>query len=100
MQQLPPILPISDLRVHTKEILKQASQQPVVITQNGRPSAVLISYQTYNDMLAQLLELADYRREERAMWSALSEESLQRVWDNPQDAAHDEWRDLYGVSTR
>jgi prevent-host-death family protein len=94
MQQIPPILPISDLRVQAKEILKQANQQPVVITQHGRPSAVLISYQTYNEMVAQLLQLATYRQKERMVWSALSEEALQRVWDNPQDAAYDDWKVL------
>jgi prevent-host-death family protein len=100
MQQIPPILPISDLRVQAKEILKQARKQPVVITQNGRPSAVLISYEEYNEMVAQLMQLAAYRQEERTIWSSLSEESLQRVWDNPQDAAYDEWRTLYDVPTR
>jgi prevent-host-death family protein len=49
MQPIPPILPVSALRMQAKEILKQASQQPVVITQNGRPSAVLISYERYNE---------------------------------------------------
>jgi prevent-host-death family protein len=100
MNPMPPILPVSDLRVQAKEILKQAKKQPVVITQNGRPSAVLISYESYNEMVAQIMQLAAYRQEERATWSALSEESLQRIWDNPQDAAYDEWRTLYGVSAR
>lgn len=100
MQQIPPILPISDLRVQAKEILKQARKQPIVITQNGRPSAVLISYQEYNEMVMQLTQLAAYRQEERIFWSSLSEESLQRVWDNPQDAAYDDWRTLYDAPTR
>jgi hypothetical protein len=38
-------------------------------------------------MVSQLTQLAFYRQEERAIWSALSEEALQRIWDNPQDAA-------------
>jgi prevent-host-death family protein len=100
MQQIPPILPISDLRAQTKEILQQASEQPIVITQNGRPSAVLISYQAYNEMVAQVMQLASYLQEERTLWSLLSEESLQRIWDNPQDAAYDDWRTLYGVPAR
>lgn len=100
MQQIPPILPVSDLRVQAKEILKQVRKQPVVITQNGRPSAVLISYEEYNEMVAQLMQLATYRQEERTIWSSLSEESLQRIWDNPHDAAYDDWRTLYGVPAR
>jgi hypothetical protein len=37
---------------------------------------------------------------ERQGWSSLSEQSLQRVWDNESDASYDNWRDLYGVPTR
>jgi predicted transcriptional regulator len=33
-------------------------------------------------------------------WSALSEESLGRIWDNDQDAAYDNWQELYGSSAR
>jgi prevent-host-death family protein len=77
MQLMPPILPVSDLRVQAKEILKQARKQPVVITQNGRPSAVPISFEEYNKMVAELTQLATYRQEERTIWSSLSKESLQ-----------------------
>jgi hypothetical protein len=37
---------------------------------------------------------------ERQGWSSLSEQSLQRVWDNENDASYDNWRDLYGVPAR
>ena len=37
---------------------------------------------------------------ERQGWSFLSEPSLQRIWDNEQDAVYDNWRELYDVSTR
>jgi hypothetical protein len=33
-------------------------------------------------------------------WSFLSEGSLQRIWDNEEDAAYDNWRELYGVPAR
>ena len=39
-------------------------------------------------------------RSERQGWSALSEPSLQRIWDNEQDAAYDNWRELYDVPAR
>lgn len=29
--------------------------------------------------------------------AALSEETFARTWDNPQDAAYDRWREIYGV---
>ena len=98
LQTIPPILPVSDLRSHAKEILTQVSEQPVVITQNGRPSAVMLSYQAYNKMIQQLAQLESYQQTDRQIWSQLSKESLQRVWDNPQDAVYDDWKTLYAVS--
>jgi len=32
-------------------------------------------------------------------WTFLSEEALQKVWDNEADAAYDNWRELYDVPT-
>lgn len=46
-----------------------------------------------------LTELFDERAEQRG-WSFLSEVSLQRIWDNEEDAIYDNWRELYGVPTR
>ncbi len=51
------------------------------------------------DILFNLTELFD-ERAERQGWSFLSEASLQRIWDNEEDAIYDNWRELYGVSTR
>jgi hypothetical protein len=51
------------------------------------------------DILFSLTELFD-ERAERQGWSFLSEASLQRIWDNEEDAIYDNWRDLYGVPTR
>lgn len=48
------------------------------------------------DILFSLTELLD-REAERRGWSFLSENSLQRVWDNDEDAQYDNWRELYGV---
>lgn len=36
----------------------------------------------------------------REDWPTLSEESLARVWENKQDGAYDNWRELYGVPAR
>lgn len=49
MSSLPAIIPISDLRRDTAGIIKRvtASDEPVVITQRGRASAVLVSADTY-----------------------------------------------------
>lgn len=48
------------------------------------------------DILFSLTALLD-ERAERQGWSFLSESPLQRVWDNEQDAAYDNWRELYDV---
>ena len=35
---------------------------------------------------------------DRQSWYRLSEPSAMRVWDNDQDAAYDDWRNLYGIA--
>lgn len=49
MSSLPVIIPISDLRQDTAGVIKRvaASDEPVIITQRGRASAVLVSTETY-----------------------------------------------------
>jgi prevent-host-death family protein len=100
MQRIMPILPITDLRNQAKEVLSQAQHEPVVITQNGRPSAVLINYALYNQLVERIQKLEAERQAERAEWSRMSEAALMRVWDNPLDAVYDDWRALYGTQTR
>jgi hypothetical protein len=52
------------------------------------------------DILFSLTELLDDESERRG-WSFLSEAALQqRVWDNSEDAAYDNWRTLYDVPAR
>jgi hypothetical protein len=51
------------------------------------------------DILFSLTDLQDDQSERRG-WSFLSENALQRVWDNEEDAAYDNWRELYGVPAR
>lgn len=51
------------------------------------------------DILFKLTELFDERAERRG-WSFLSQASLQRVWDNEEDATYDNWKELYGVPAR
>jgi predicted transcriptional regulator len=51
------------------------------------------------DILFSLTDLLD-QQAEREGWSFLSEGTLQRVWDNEEDARYDSWRELYGLSAR
>ena len=51
------------------------------------------------DILFSLTDLFDASVEQQG-WSTLSEASLQRVWNNDQDAVYDNWRESYGVPPR
>ena len=55
------IVPISGLRRKTAHLLQRAgeSDEPVYITQHGRPKAVLLGYQAYERLMGQLEDLAD-----------------------------------------
>jgi hypothetical protein len=45
------------------------------------------------DILFSLTDLLDDRSEQQG-WSFLSENALRRMWDNEEDAAYDNWRDV------
>jgi prevent-host-death family protein len=46
------VLPLGDFKTHASRVLRQLkdSQRPVVITQNGRPAAVLITPEEFDRM--------------------------------------------------
>jgi hypothetical protein len=47
-----------------------------------------------------LFDLSESEDAERRAWSAMSLNSLARVWNNDADAVYDNWRELYGVPER
>ena len=51
MAKVPEIVPISDLRQDAAAVLKRVrnSREPVVITQRGRASAVMLSVDAYEE---------------------------------------------------
>ena len=55
------ILPISDLRRQTSKIVRTVREggDVVYVTQHGRPAIVLVGYEEYEALLAQLEELSD-----------------------------------------
>jgi prevent-host-death family protein len=65
-----PILPISDLRTRARELLTRIKEEPVVITQRGRPQAVVVSYESYNEMVEALEEARDALIIDRALATA------------------------------
>jgi len=55
------IVPISDLQTQAKSIVGSVkdSGDPVVITQRGRPAALLVNYEVYEGMVATLEAMSD-----------------------------------------
>jgi prevent-host-death family protein len=54
------IVPISDLQTRAKKIVESVkhTRDPVVITQRGRPAALLVNYEDYEGMVATLDEMS------------------------------------------
>lgn len=54
------IIPISDLQSHTKEIVESVKKTgaPVIITQRGRPAALVVNYEKYEGLLHTLDEMS------------------------------------------
>jgi prevent-host-death family protein len=59
MNAIPKILPFSDLRVRQSEVLDMLSDEPIVLAQRGRPAAVLVSVEAWNDLIERLEEAED-----------------------------------------
>ena len=55
------IMPVSDLRRKTRDVIEAAQSEDhvVYITQHGRPAIVLMDYQRYETLMAQLEDLSD-----------------------------------------
>jgi prevent-host-death family protein len=54
------ILPVSDLRSNATNYLEQVKEQPFIITQRGRPRAVLVDYERYGQMAGRVEDTAVY----------------------------------------
>jgi len=54
------IIPISELQSQAKRIIEGVKQtrDPVIITQRGRPAALLVNYEDYEGMIAMLEEMS------------------------------------------
>ena len=54
LRHMDKIIPISDLQTKAKQYIDQVkeTEEPVVITQRGRAAAVLVSYETYEGLMA------------------------------------------------
>lgn len=54
------IIPISELQSQAKKIVERVknTRDPVIITQRGRPAALVVNYEDYEGMVATLEELS------------------------------------------
>jgi antitoxin YefM len=54
------IIPISELQSQAKKIIESVkkTRDPVIITQRGRPAALLVNYEDYEGMTATLEEMS------------------------------------------
>ncbi|MEE9612188.1 MAG: type II toxin-antitoxin system Phd/YefM family antitoxin [Desulfatiglandales bacterium] len=61
------IIPISELQSQAKRIIEGVKQtrDPVIITQRGRPAALLVNYEDYEGMVATLEEMSQPEWRER-----------------------------------
>src|SRR6478672_909086 len=57
MYKAMPTMPVSDLRNNQPAILAQLDQTPVLLTQRGHSTAVLVNLQTWNRMVEELEHL-------------------------------------------
>lgn len=54
------IIPITDLQAKAKRFIEQVRDtgEAIIITQRGRPAAVLLDYETYQGMVATIDEMS------------------------------------------
>ena len=59
MNPVPEILPISELRQRQERVLNKVAENPVILTQHGRASVVLVSPEQWNRLIEELEDLQD-----------------------------------------
>ncbi|MFQ5340293.1 MAG: type II toxin-antitoxin system Phd/YefM family antitoxin [Anaerolineae bacterium] len=81
---MPTILPATEIRERLSAILDQVASddEPIFITRHGRAQAVLLGVAQYED----LTKVAS------SDWYVLSQASLARVWDHPDEDVYT-WED-------
>jgi prevent-host-death family protein len=77
----PELLPISDLRQRQNEILLMLGSGPVILTQHGRAAAVMLSPDTWRELLAELEDLRDAVSAAEAYEKARNDPAGLRPWE-------------------
>jgi prevent-host-death family protein len=57
MNEVPTIVPVTDLRYKHNELFKRLSEGPVILAQRSKPAAVLVSVADWNQQVKQIREL-------------------------------------------
>jgi prevent-host-death family protein len=70
------VAPISDLRHRQNELLAQLGKGPVILTQHGRGTAVLLSMQQWQEINESLRSMADAQAL-RSLYAEFDEEERQ-----------------------
>jgi prevent-host-death family protein len=78
------ILPATAVRDQFRKALEDSEHDPVIITQHGRPKAVLVAFNVYEAMARAL----ESREDRRAVQAALSE---LRSAGSPEAAGYLDW---------
>ena len=84
---MPLIIPVTEVRERLNTLLDQvaSNDEPIIITRRGRAQAVLIG-------ITQFENLTKQRPEASTDWYALSQASLARIWDHPDEDVYT-WAD-------
>ena len=87
------IIPITDLQRQAGQIIGSLgeSEEPIVVTQRGRASAVIISAERYSEIEAdlkrldelELLEMVELARQEKAEGKTLSHDEVKKRLNFP-----------------
>jgi len=79
------ILPIADFKAHASEVVRRLRQhgRPVIITQSGKPAAVLLSPEEFDHLTqqARFLTAVDDGLADARAGRVLSDEALGKVLD-------------------
>jgi PHD/YefM family antitoxin component YafN of YafNO toxin-antitoxin module len=59
MHTIPEIVPLAEMQARMVEMVQRLQRGPVVLTENDRATAVLVSPEAWNNLIAELEDLRD-----------------------------------------
>lgn len=84
------IITVEELAARAKKAVDNAQQEPLVVTENGRPSAYLISVELFDRLVAQLGVIED--AELQAYLAVGERQFAQGVYKTLAEAAEPAWQ--------